>query len=192
MVASAAFVICNTRPAREELAGRHAASARRLLVIPNGYDAGGITAVRRSGARPSDGLCRFIHAGSFYGPRSPMPLLNALRLMARRRPDVARRVRFCQVGPPDYEGTPLSKLSRELGIAEMVEVAGRLPHADALRRVHEGTVAVVCGHEGPGADLQIPRKFYEYVGLGKPTLVTGGTCRAVTCADYTRFSSRSC
>jgi glycosyltransferase involved in cell wall biosynthesis len=179
MVARAAFVICNTTPAKDELASRYPASADRLVVIPNGYDAGEVQAVRRLRARRDKDVCRFVHAGSFYGPRSPMPLMGALGLLVRRRPRLRRRVRLCLLGPSCYDGASLAGLADRLGIGDIVEIAGPLPHSETLRRVDAASVAVVCSHSGPGSDLQIPGKFYEYMGLGKPTLVVGGACRAI-------------
>ena len=179
MVARAAFVICSTGPARDELACRYPAGAERIVAIPNGYDAEEIEAIRQSANCDSDGVCRFAHAGTFYGPRSPLPLMAAMTLLARRRPGLRSRVRLCLIGQDHYEGSSLADLAGRLGIQDMVEISGPLPRDEALRRVYEANVAVVCGHSGPAADLQIPRKFYEYVGLGKPTLVTSGTCRAV-------------
>ena len=179
MVARAAFVICNTHPARDALALRCPSSAARLVAIPNGYDADEIAAIRRRQGPRADGICRFVHAGTFYGPRSPMPLLAAIGLLARRRPELRSCLRLCQIGPADYDGVSLASPARRVGIADLLELPGRLPHEETLTRVHQASVAVVCGHGGRGCDLQIPRKFYEYVGLGTPTLVTGGACGAV-------------
>ncbi len=179
MVARAAAIVCNTAAARREFISRYGGSAHKFTVVPNGYDPDLIGSIRRGRLPPRNGVCRLVHAGGFYGTRSPGPLLGALAELVARRPKLRGAVRLVQVGPDRYDGRLLSELAAESGVGDMVEVVGPVPHADALRRVYECDVAVVAGHSGPASDLQIPRKLYEYLGLGKPILVTGGTCRAV-------------
>jgi len=179
MAAGAAFIICNTPSARDALAARYPSKAAKILTIPNGYDAAAVAGARRRPALRADGVCTLVHAGSFYGPRSPLPLMQALKLLGRRHGELPHVVRLWLIGPENYDGHSLAGMACRLGISDLVQVTGPLPHAETLRRVRDASAAIVCGHDGDGADLQIPRKFYEYVGLGKPTLVTGGACKAV-------------
>ena len=179
MVARAAFVICNTAPARREFIARYPRQGRKFVVVHNGYDAAEVDAIRRLPPPPTREFFSFIHVGSFYGGRSPASLLRALARLGRRRPDLRGRLRFRQVGPDCYDGRPLAELADRFGVGDMMEILGPLPHETALRFVHDSDVGVVAGHDGPGCDLQIPRKLFEYLGLGKPILVTRGTCRAV-------------
>ena len=45
--------------------------------------------------------------------------------------------------------------------------------------VAEGDVVLALSQDGANSEFQIPRKFYEYYGLGKPILVVGGACQTV-------------
>ncbi|MCE5328573.1 MAG: glycosyltransferase [Planctomycetaceae bacterium] len=180
MVNRAWRVICNTQGAADDFARRFPDRAGSFVAIPNGYDADDVAAALAEPDRSDDGLCRLVHTGNFYGARSPRPLLAAMALLGRRRPDLRSRVRLVQIGLDSYQDQPLSDLARQCGAGDMIEVAGTMPHARALQAVRQADVAVVVGHDGPGSDLQIPRKFYEYIGLGKSVLVTGGSCAGIT------------
>lgn len=179
MVRAASVVVCNTEPVREEFLRRYGGWAGRFEVVHNGYEEDAIAAIRNAAPPPRGDRCLCVHTGSFYGQRSPMPLLRGLAMLARQRPELAECLEFQQIGPTMYQGSSLMDLARQLGVEAMVRVTDMLPYEESLRRIHEADVGVVGGHSGPGSDLQIPRKLYEYLGLGKPILVTGGTCRAV-------------
>ncbi|MCE5276583.1 MAG: glycosyltransferase [Planctomycetaceae bacterium] len=180
MVRRAWRVICNTQGAAAEFSQRFPDRAEAFVAIPNGYDAAEVAAAMDAPVRPHDGICRLVHTGNFYGGRSPRPLLTALKVLAQRRPELRSRLRLVQIGLDNYQGQALSELAGRCGAADMVEVAGAMPHAQALQAVHQSDAAVVVGHDGPGSDLQIPRKFYEYIGLGKSILVTGGSCAGIS------------
>lgn len=179
MVRAASVVVCNTEPVREEFLRRYGRWAARFEVVHNGYDEDAIAAIRNAAPPPRGARCLCVHTGSFYGERSPMPLLRGLAMLARQRPELAQCLEFQQIGSTMYQGSRLTELARQLGVETMVRVTETLPYEESLRRIHEADVGVVGGHSGAGSDLQIPRKLYEYLGLGKPILVTGGTCRAV-------------
>lgn len=179
MAARASAVICNTDPVRRDFQARYPARAGEFLTIHNGYDAEAIGRVRASGRPAAAGLCRFVHTGTFYGSRSPIPFLQALAKLVARRPDLGAKLRFRQIGATAYDGQGLADLADRFGVGDLMEITPSIPHEQALRGVFEADVAVAAGQVGRGADLQIPRKFYEYYGLGKPILVTGGTTRAI-------------
>lgn len=179
MVTAACRVLCNAEPVRADFARRYPRHAGKFLAVHNGYDEAVVGDVRRAGPRPRSGVCRFIHAGVFYGPRSPVPFLRGMAELASGQPARRQTVRFEQVGPADFDGRRIGEIAEKLGVADMVDLTAPLPHRQALERVFDADVAVAAGQMGEGCDLQIPRKFYEYYGLGKPILVTGGTAKAV-------------
>lgn len=179
MVAAARRVLCNTDQVRADFARRYPRHAAKFLAVHNGYDEAVVGEVRRAGPRLGSGVCRFVHAGVFYGPRSPVPFLRGMARLASGQPARRKTVRFEQIGPADFNGREIRLIAEQLGVADMVDLTAPVPHRQALERVFGADVAVAAGQMGEGADLQIPRKFYEYYGLGKPILVTGGTARAV-------------
>ena len=178
MVRRASAVICNTPGVRRDFVTRYPRAADKFVAIPNGFDASEVSEVRAS-PRPANGHLRLVHAGVFYGTRSPAALLEALAALAAEDAAARNEVRLMQVGPADFEGRPLAELAGRFGVADMLELTGPLSHRAALRAVYEGDVAVAVSQTGAHGDLQVPRKFYEYYGLGRRVLATGGCCGAI-------------
>jgi glycosyltransferase involved in cell wall biosynthesis len=179
MVRQASAVVCNTPPVQRDFCRRYGQHAHKFRTVHNGFDRDEIAAVAREGALREDGLCRFVHTGLFYGPRSPEPFLAALAIAAENDPSLRRVVRFRQVGSIRYGSMPLRELAQRHGVGDMLELTGPLDHRRTLEEVFRGDVAFAPSQGGPSGDLQVPRKFYEYYGLGKPILVSGGCCAAI-------------
>ena len=180
MVQRARAVICNTPPVERDFRRRYPSRADAFVTIANGFDGPEVAAVTAKPSLPRNGHCRFVHAGVFYGPRSPEPYFAAMARLKRDDPELTSHLRLVQVGPVTYEKTrPLADMAAAHGVGELLELTGPLGHAQALRAVYEGDVAVAASQDGPNADLQVPRKFYEYYGLGKPILVSGGSCATI-------------
>jgi len=178
MVRQAAAVICNTPGSRRDFASRYPRQSDKFVSIPNGFDAVEVAAVMTS-PRVRSGQLRMVHAGVFYGTRSPEPLLEAMASLVSSDERARREIRLVQVGPEEFEGRPLAELADRAGVAGMVELTGPLRHREAMRAVYEGDVAVAVSQTGANGHLQVPRKFYEYCGLGRFVLVTGGCCGAI-------------
>ncbi len=178
MVDRSSFVICNTPAVRQDLINRYQ-DADKFVVIPNGYNETEIKAIQNLTMPKRNGYCQIVHTGGFYGCRDPMPLFRAIKMLEQRDPELSRSLKLCQVGLEFYGGQKISEIATQMGVRDFVEIIPPLPHELALKEVRNCDVALVAGHYGEGSDLQIPRKFFEYLGLGKPILVTGGTCSAV-------------
>lgn len=106
---------------------------------------------------------RIVHAGTFYGQRTPEPFLRALAGLLQgaelSASDVA--VEFIGSSPP-------RDLLRTLRLHDVVHNHGQVAHRVALRTLQEATVLLlVQSPEGPRC---IPGKTYEYLALGKPLL----------------------
>ena len=180
MVRRAAKIICNTHPAEDDFSSRFPGQALKFIAIPNGFDGEESQQVRREAKSSEDGVFRLVHTGVFYGPRSPEPFLAALGQIVRRRPELRTKMRFIQVGPRNFGQTPIVDIADRFGVTDMIELVGSVDHHRALEFIASGDVAIAASQAGANAQLQIPRKFYEYFGLAKPILVTGGACKAVS------------
>jgi len=178
MVRRASAVVCNTPGVQRDFAQRYPRQVGKFVAIPNGYEAAAVSAVVAQG-RQANGHLRLVHAGVFYGSRSPDGLLAAMGALAREDPLARQQVQLVQVGPADYEGRPLTDLAAHYGVADMIELTGPLPHRKALQAVYDGDVALAVSQVGQQGDLQVPRKFYEYYGLGRCVLASGGCCGAI-------------
>jgi teichuronic acid biosynthesis glycosyltransferase TuaC len=91
-------------------------------------------------------------------------VLRAMALLRDRRP--ALRYRIVGDGP---ERGALERLAAELGLGGRVELAGQLPHAEALRRAREGALFVL-----PSADEAFGVAYVEAMAAGVPAIGTRG------------------
>jgi glycogen(starch) synthase len=117
---------------RREIAGR-GVPTERITVVPNAVDPGAF----RSGGEGEpalrsalglDGATVIGFAGSFYGYEGLDLLIEALALLAGRRPDL----RVLLVGGGLQERA-LQRLAGERGVSSRVVFAGRVPHAQVGR-----------------------------------------------------------
>ena len=141
-------------------------AAARCLVISNGYDETDF-ATLPPGAGPGSGPIRLIHAGMIYEQeRDPRPFFRALaRLRRERRVSAAAlRVELRGAGSEAY----CSRLVRELGIGDLVQIVPALPYRETLESC--ATAGAMLLLQGASCDHQIPAKAYEYLRLAKPIL----------------------
>ncbi len=166
---SANHIVMNTATARDRLCARYPQFAAKCSVILNGYDASTfefITPVRDADANQ----LVIAHAGQFYGSRSPVPYFRALRMAIEKTPTLAVTLRLHLIGADHYEGKPLADLARQEGVENLVRVFGSMPHAPTLQRLAGADALLLAGSDGPGADLQVPAKLFEYLALRRPII----------------------
>ncbi len=137
----------------------------RVHVITNGCDEEDAPAeeppsepaVQRRGDR-----FEMLYVGAFYRQQTIKPMLEALRLLLDRRPDLRGMLRFRIVGS-------LSATERELlrtSDGEFLAIDGYMPHADALRAMRQADMVVLMTPGNEGGRLCIPAKVYEYLAFG--------------------------
>lgn len=118
---------------RDDILARGGISAARVEVIPNAVDPASFAycqvrdeELKRSLGLEGQTIVGFI--GSFYGYEGLDLLVEALPLLLQERPDV----RLLLVGGGPQESA-LREQARQLGVADHVVFAGRVPHADVQR-----------------------------------------------------------
>ncbi len=143
------------------------------LLAPNGVDREGIEAILHSLAPPLQRPWgQIISVGNLFRFKGIHENLEALRMVDQRG---FRDWRYTVVGEGPFRGE-LEALAKDLGLAGRVNFIGRVPHRDALRRIHESEIfclpswaeafgnvyaeAAVCGRpaigcRGFGAELTI-------------------------------------
>jgi glycosyltransferase involved in cell wall biosynthesis len=87
-------------------------------------------------------------------------VLRALWLLRERRPGL----RWLVIGDGPERG-PLAALAADLGVADRVELAGQLPHPQALARLREGSVFVL-----PSTDEAFGVAYVEAMAAGLPAI----------------------
>ena len=109
-----------------------------------------------------------VHAGSFFGERSPRPTLLAVRSLLDRRPELRGHVLVRFVG--DMRGAD-REWAGSLGIDESWEETGFRPYAEALAAERSADVLLLLiEHAGGRGDTVPCGKLWEYFAAGRPIL----------------------
>ena len=144
--------------------------AKPVTVIYNGYDPADQPAEvgpALAGGWPDRGTLRIIHTGGIYrGRRDPSPLFAAIG----NDEALKRKVRVVFYGiATDYVGS----LARDHGVEDIVEVHGRVSHAESLRQQRLSDVLLLMQMDSPLEQGNVPGKFFEYLGARRPILILG-------------------
>jgi glycosyltransferase involved in cell wall biosynthesis len=162
-------VVATTPRLRAELSGRYPSiDPGKFRVITNGYDESDFSALAPVGPAPRFEL---VHAGLVTPEfRDPAPFLESVAALVAD-PDVDRstvRVTFLG-GGPFLESERFRRTLEDPRLAGLVEVAGRVPHGEALAIQHRAAVLVLLQASEDTKTL-IPAKAFEYIRLGRPIL----------------------
>jgi glycosyltransferase involved in cell wall biosynthesis len=136
----------------------------RVFAIPNGYDPEDFPSDLPS--PPRGGPLQVTYAGTVFKLTSARGLLDAVRLLHARRPDLAGALRLRFIGRvvdtelDAFEGT------ERLG----VERVGYLPHDEVLRELAASHLTLCLLDDVPGAERIYPAKIFELMALGRPAL----------------------
>ena len=117
------------------------------------------------GEKRTPGKMVITHAGTFYGRRSPGPILHALANVLKHRPELRSRFQFDFVGTQRRED---EQLVVKLGLKENVVFSGYLSHRDCVTRLVKSDVLWYVNDN----DMSAPGKLYEYFGARKPVLAS--------------------
>lgn len=202
LLRQADHVITITPTARENLLRRCVFLApEKVSCITNGYDeedfdgprinstrnavftfvytgvfCGGPSLKKPTSRSPIESLWRWLRNHLAYTPRcfdraahSPKFFLDALKELFSERPDLCGRVRLIHVGPLSQEN---ERYLKDLGLEEIIDARGYLPHAEAVRCLEQGDAAFLCLADSPTGERNdcVPQKVYEYLGTRKPIL----------------------
>jgi glycosyltransferase involved in cell wall biosynthesis len=171
---SARVVVTKAPEMAEQLAARAGRAERDFTTIPCAFDSEEIKSARRLATKDGSKFT-LVHAGRFYGRRSPVPLLTALARLAQDA-ELGTRLELRLVAERQ---TGIEALAQRLGVSQLVNQVGLCSHLETLRHVLESDLAVVVQ---PDTAVQIPSKVYEYLGCGVPILALtgeGATARLV-------------
>lgn len=169
VLSRADHITCTSPTTAKLLISRHPSVAAGCTVILNGFDADMLRGLVPRRDAPLEKFV-IVHAGEFYGRRSPHPFLAALRVCVRRQPHLRDRLQVDLIGPETYDGRALQSLIDDLELQSFVRALGRLPHEETLARIAGADAAALIAANGPGSDLQIPAKLFEYLALRRPML----------------------
>src|SRR5262249_2760652 len=109
-----------------------------------------------------------VHAGSFFGERSPRPFLLAVKSLIERRPELRGRLLARFVG--DMRGDD-REWAHNLGIDEAWEETGFRPYAEAIAAERSAdALLLLIEHAGGRGDTVPCGKLWEYFAAGRPII----------------------
>ena len=145
-------------------AARLAQPGTPVRVVANGCDFDDFTGlVYARGKR-----MRIVHAGSFFGQRSPRPFLGALARLLKAQPELRGRVEAVFLGelrPADREW------AGSLGLGDALQLPGFRPHGETLARMRAADVLLLLIPRAGGRGRSVlSGKVYEYLAAERPVL----------------------
>ncbi|MDZ7620401.1 MAG: hypothetical protein U1E05_25645, partial [Patescibacteria group bacterium] len=172
VVGRASRITCAWDGIRKHLVARYPSRAADCETILNGFDPEEFESLEP--VRYDGGRCVFLHAGAFYGPRSPEPLMAALRHLQQQAPEMVNRMHVVLLGPVVYSGRLLDDIAREYGVGDVVTVVPSVPRHEALAWIKGADVSLLFGQSGYDSLASVPAKTFDYVAIGSPVLAVGG------------------
>lgn len=150
---------------------------RQIEVIHNGFDQedydhlAGIIEARRNRQGGDDDKWRLVYTGIFYNKRNPRLLLQAIAALIAEGKLVKEDIVLQFAGIFDYPGN-YDNIScvQQLDLMDNVEIAGHLPHKQALELMANADVLMLINDTHPDSGDYIPGKLYEYMAIGHPIL----------------------
>jgi glycosyltransferase involved in cell wall biosynthesis len=164
VVGRADAVLFVTEANRAEFAAVYGtAAAGRFQLVPNGCDPAELQSLP---LLPSRDEFVLLHAGTFYGARSPMPVIEAVARAVNRGALDRRRFRLRLLGNISVSVDVPAECAR-LGIPEVVEFVPRVTRAESLREMKSASALLLVQI---GTTVSVPGKAYEYLAAGRPIL----------------------
>jgi glycosyltransferase involved in cell wall biosynthesis len=147
-----------------EIGALHPSAPAKTTVIENGSDFADFEPLSYTAGK------RFVivHAGSFFGGRTPRPFLLGLRSLFERRPELRGQVIARFVGD-------MLQADREwasgLGIDDAWQETGFLPYDQSIAAQRGADAVLLLIEEAEGRGLEVPcGKLWEYLASQRPIL----------------------
>jgi hypothetical protein len=136
----------------------------RRMLIPNGFDASDLEDLPRVD-KPPDPRLFLLHSGLMEVPdRDPTNFFDALAALRRCGEVSAGNLKVVLRASRNDE--IFQKQIRERGIDDIVFLEPRIAYRDALSEMVAADGLLLF--QGPGCNMQIPAKAYEYLAAKKP------------------------
>jgi glycosyltransferase involved in cell wall biosynthesis len=138
-----------------------------VVVIPQGFDPEDFKQQNTSTVPDKSGKMRISYSGSFLNYYTPKYVLDALKIVFDRKPELKEKIEACFIGtfPEEYR-----EYIKELGIENAVNIAGYVEHSVCTRYLIESDVLWMMINKTGRSDLHSTGKLYEYFGAGKPII----------------------
>jgi glycosyltransferase involved in cell wall biosynthesis len=161
-VIEAADIVVFTSDETAELVGRRYDSHQRgkFRVVGHGFDASLFPKSTRG-----HGKLLLSHIGSFYGNRTPFPLVQALQRLATTQPDLASQVRVELIG--SMPGRMARKLEGASLPPGLLTAVGPVSYRESLARMARSDLLLLI--DAPARkSVFLASKLIDYIGADKP------------------------
>ncbi|MCB0172178.1 MAG: glycosyltransferase [Anaerolineae bacterium] len=157
VVESANVVLSTTELMNQDLITRYPKlPVDKFKVVYNGYDDDDFVDLKPQTER-KDSKIQIIQNGTFYGERSPIPFLKALKHFDDSD---LNRLSVIFVGK---NVLPWQSIVDELGLNSVVKLKDMVPYQQCLQLLQESDILLLI----PGGQLILPKKLFEYLKLEK-------------------------
>jgi glycosyltransferase involved in cell wall biosynthesis len=157
-------LVAATGSIAQELGRLHPSVAHKTTVIENGADFDDFEGL----PRVQNERFTIVHAGSFFGHRTPTTFMLALQRLLERRPDLRGRVLVRFIGELRAEDR---EYGDRLGIGDAWREEGFLPYAESIaaQRAADALLLLIPDAGGRG-NAVLSGKVFEYVASRRPVL----------------------
>lgn len=140
-----------------------------VACILNGFVSEDFPAIA-TGPKPGN-VVSILYTGNIYaGYRDPTPLFQAIELLT---PDERRHVAVHFYGPPQSDVQGVMAAAAASGVADRVFLHDRVSYRESLSLQQSADILLLLQWNGVKDAGNIPAKFFEYLGAGRPILLIG-------------------
>jgi glycosyltransferase involved in cell wall biosynthesis len=148
----------------------------KVVTITNGFDPNDFPKQRSEST--ADDKIKVVYCGNFDRRHRPTRFLEALEILLKDRPLLRRRltVRFMGAFPPED-----CQFVGEKGLEEVVSIDGYRPYRECRSATAGADILLFLIYSGPGAEINLSGKLFQYLALRKPILgiVPDGAAREI-------------
>jgi glycosyltransferase involved in cell wall biosynthesis len=159
-----AGLVAATGTIAQELGRMHPSAAHKTTVIENGADFEDFEGL----GHERNQRFTIVHAGSFFGQRTPTTTLLAVQRLLERRPELRGRLLVRFIGEMRAEHR---EYAQRLGIDDAWREEGFLPYSESIAAQRAAdALLLLIPHAGGRGDSVLSGKVFEYVASRRPIL----------------------
>ena len=132
---------------------------KKAMVLPHAY------APDRYSSQSNDDMDIIRHIGAFYGLRTPIPFLNAVQSLQKKKPELFDTIRFEFVGP--IENRLQDKTQKDWSSSELVSFLPPVDYQESLNLMASAKALLLIDAPMETSPF-FPSKLADYIGSGKP------------------------
>ncbi len=140
--------------------------AGKLVLMPNVYDEGEVSS-SSAPALPSDKI-RFVYTGGLANTRSAKPLLEAIEIVRKSKPEILQNCEFIFAGDTDSKNRKLFDHYNDPAVTHLGRLS--LQQATELQSSAHVLIAIDSAIEDKRMALFFPSKLLDYWAAGRPIL----------------------